>query len=157
MPKVTGGSQWQSQASKLLVLGWPPPLTPPALVAAATCASRQARLMGFRWSLGFEILKIVHLFLMSWEKSHLGPWPPRGSQPQSKASDAAFFLWGKEMGLEGESEPGPRTSAERFPTQGGEKDPDGFPWRPPSCPPAWVSLGPRAPSAEERALPRRPG
>lgn len=53
-----------------------------------------SRLMGFRWSLGAEILKIVQLFLMSWEKSHLGPGAAGERAPVKGLHRGPGVYWG---------------------------------------------------------------
>lgn len=53
-----------------------------------------SRLMGFRWSLGSEILKIARLFLMSWEKSHLGPRTAGERAPVKGLHRGSGVYWG---------------------------------------------------------------
>lgn len=60
----------------------------------------RALLMGFRWSLRVEMLKTERLFLMSWEKSHLGP-ARRGARPGQRTATGLCALWGRKWGAGG--------------------------------------------------------
>ena len=53
----------------------------------------RALLMGFRWSLRAEMLKTERLFLMSWEKSHLGP-ARRGARPGQRTAPGSVLYGG---------------------------------------------------------------
>lgn len=74
----------------------------------------RAPLMGFRWSLGPEILKPQRLSLMSWEKSHLGP-SPAGELGPVKGRHWVYWggngvrgeLWGQDPHLWGVLSPPP--------------------------------------------------